>query len=468
LEPEWEARFEPKSYGFRPGRGCHDAIAAIYVNANGKSPKRTWALDADLASAFDKLAHNHLVQLLGTFPTRGMVKQWLTAGVVEHGHLSPTEEGVPQGGVISPVLLNIALHGMEQAAGVRYHLTGTHAGWAKPGSPLVIRYADDLIALCHTRQQAVEVKARLASWLAPRGLVFNEDKTRIVTLAEGFDFLGFNVRRYHGKLLIKPSKAAIRRIRERLRTEMRSLRGTNVSAVLRTINPIIRGWSAYYRGAVSKETFSALDTYMWRLTYKWATYSHSNKSKCWVVNRYFGRFNRSREGRWGVRRPRQRRLPPEVRLDADRPTPARDGHSVARRPRPDRVLGRTASEGATPDDRHGQLGALPAPARPLPVLRGLAPARRRHATHPTPVGTMARHHAQDDHPRQPPERHVGQNPSDPHPLSPPAHRRRTANSQHASASPASHQGLLEPCAGKPARTVLTGAGRSNASGLPEP
>jgi RNA-directed DNA polymerase len=298
LEPEWEARFEPKSYGFRPGRGCHDAIAAIYVNANGKSPKRTWALDADLASAFDKLAHNHLVQLLGTFPARGMVKQWLTAGVVEHGHLSPTEEGVPQGGVISPVLLNIALHGMEQAAGVRYHLTGTHAGWAKPGSPLVIRYADDLIALCHTRQQAVEVKARLASWLAPRGLVFNEDKTRIVTLAEGFDFLGFNVRRYHGKLLIKPSKAAIRRIRERLRTEMRSLRGTNVSAVLRTINPIIRGWSAYYRGAVSKETFSALDTYMWRLTYKWATYSHSNKSKCWVVNRYFGRFNRSREGRW--------------------------------------------------------------------------------------------------------------------------------------------------------------------------
>jgi len=98
LEPEWEAQFEPRSYGFRPGRGCHDAIAAIYVNANGKSPKRTWALDADLASAFDKLAHNHILQMLGTFPAREMVKQWLKAGVVEDGHLSPTEDGVPQGG----------------------------------------------------------------------------------------------------------------------------------------------------------------------------------------------------------------------------------------------------------------------------------------------------------------------------------------------------------------------------------
>ena len=248
LEPEWEAQFEPRSYGFRPGRGCHDAISAIYVNANGKSPKRTWALDADLASAFDKLAHSHILQMLGTFPARGMVKQWLKAGVVEDGHLSPTEDGVPQGGVISPVLLNIALHGMEQAAGVRYHQTGTKAGWTAPGSPLLIRYADDLVALCHTREQAIEVKTRLAVWLAPRGLAFNEDKTRIVTLQDGLDFLGFNVRRYRGKLLIKPSKAAVGRIRERLRTEMRSLRGTNSQAVLRTLNPIIRGWAAYYQG----------------------------------------------------------------------------------------------------------------------------------------------------------------------------------------------------------------------------
>ena len=107
-----------------------------------------------------------------------MVEQWLKAGVVEDGRFAPTEEGVPQGGVISPVLLNVALHGMEEAAGVRYRMNGSHAGWTVEGSPVLIRYADDLIALCHSRDEAIEVKARLAEWLAPRGLVFNEDKTR--------------------------------------------------------------------------------------------------------------------------------------------------------------------------------------------------------------------------------------------------------------------------------------------------
>lgn len=298
LEPEWEARFEPRSYGFRPGRGCHDAIAAIYLTVKGKNPRRQWILDADLAAAFDRITHDHILAMLGTFPARRMVAQWLKAGVVENGRLHRTEEGTPQGGVVSPVLLNVALHGMEQAAGVRYHTTGSDAGQTVAGSPVVVRYADDLLALCHTRQEAFEVKARLAGWLAPKGLAFNEDKTRVVCLDEGCDFLGFNVRRYHGKLLIKPSKAAIRRVRERLRTEMRTLRGANAAAVLIRLNPIIRGWAAYYRGAVSSETFAALDDYMWRLAFKWAVYSHSNKSRAWVTARYFGRFNRSRRDRW--------------------------------------------------------------------------------------------------------------------------------------------------------------------------
>jgi RNA-directed DNA polymerase len=120
LEPEWEARFEPRSYGFRPGRGCHDAIQAVYEVVKGRRPKRLWALDADFAQAFDMLAHDHILAMLGTFPAREMVAQWLTAGVVEQGTLHRTEDGVPQGGVVSPLLLNVALHGMEQAAGVRY------------------------------------------------------------------------------------------------------------------------------------------------------------------------------------------------------------------------------------------------------------------------------------------------------------------------------------------------------------
>ncbi|HEY0689404.1 MAG TPA: group II intron reverse transcriptase/maturase [Kribbella sp.] len=298
LEPEWEAKFEPKSYGFRPGRGCHDAIVAIHTTASGVNAKRRWVLDADLTSAFDRIDHQHLLDSLGTFPGRGRVTQWLTAGVVEKGRFTPTDAGTPQGGVISPVLLNIALHGMEQAAGVRYQARGCEAGRLARDSPVLVRYADDLLALCHTRDQAEQVKARLAVWLAARGLQFNEDKTRIVHLDQGCDFLGFEIRRFHGKLLTKPSKAALRRIRERLSAEVRSLRGSNADAVISRLNPIIRGWTAYYRIGVSKRAFASLDAHVWRLVYKWATFTHSNKSKRWVIARYFGMFNKSRQDRW--------------------------------------------------------------------------------------------------------------------------------------------------------------------------
>jgi len=196
------------------------------------------------------------------------------------------------------LLLNVALHGLEGAAGTRYRSTGTKAGKTEPEAPVLVRYADDFAVCCHSRQQAEQVKAQLALWLKPRGLVINEDKTQIVHLTEGFDFLGFNLRRYEGKLLIKPSTAAIRRIRERLAEEMRGLRGSNARAVIARLNPIIRGWAAYYRPVVSSKTFASLDNYMWKLTYKWATYSHPNKSKTWTVDHYYGKFNQSRNDRW--------------------------------------------------------------------------------------------------------------------------------------------------------------------------
>jgi RNA-directed DNA polymerase len=299
LEPEWEARFEPRSYGFRPGRGCHDARESLFITLCGK-PKRVWILDADLAAAFDKISHEHLFGMLGGFPARGMIAGWLRAGVFEAGKgFAPTGEGTPQGGVISPLLLNIALHGLEEAAGVRYQLTGKEAGTLKRDSPALTRYADDLVVCCHSRQQAEQVKARLAGWLAARGLAFNEAKTRIVHLNEGFDFLGFNLRRYpNGKLLIKPSPTAIKRFRKRLAGEFRALRGANSAAVLATIVPITRGWSAYYKPAVSFKVFSALDDYLWKLTYKWACWTHPNKPKHWIAGRYYGRFNKFRNARW--------------------------------------------------------------------------------------------------------------------------------------------------------------------------
>ncbi|MFK4107013.1 reverse transcriptase domain-containing protein [Streptomyces sp. NPDC019531] len=236
LEPEWEARFEPRSYGFRPGRSCADAIGSLFSTLSGPRARRLWILDADLSAAFDKIGHSRLLDSLGSFPARDLIERWLKAGVVDKGQFTPTEEGSPQGGVISPLLMNVALHGLEEAAGVRYLTTGTHAGDVMADSPILVRYADDMVACCHSRQQAEQVKAQLAEWLAPRGLVFNEDKTRIVHLEEGFNFLGFNARRYRrGKLLIKPSAEAVR---------------------------------------------------------------PPNKSKKWIVRRYFGRFNKFRNDRW--------------------------------------------------------------------------------------------------------------------------------------------------------------------------
>ena len=308
------------------------------------------------------------------------------------------------GAVVSPLLLNVALHGMEMAAGVRYYQTGNSAGKAVMGSPVLIRYADDFVALCHTRQQALEVKARLATWLAPRGLAFNEDKTRVVTLADGFDFLGFNVRRYGGKLLIKPSKAAIRRIRERLRTELRALRGTQRRAVIRRLNPIIRGWANYYRTHVAGEIFGDLDSYLWRLTYKWAVRSHANKPKSWIFARYFGKFNKARQDRW-VFGDRQggsymhrfawtnivRHQTVWQRASPDDPALA-DYWAAAKTP-------------ISPADQQHQPAAAHSPGRMLPDLQD--PALRRAATNPKRLGGVADGRPHDDHDRQASDRHDG-------------------------------------------------------------
>ena len=172
LEPEWEARFEPRSYGFRPGRGCHDAIEAVYAACKGPHSKRVWVLDADLAAAFDRIDHSRLLRALGSFPARDMIEGWLKAGVFEPGKgFTPTGEGTPQGGVISPCLLNVALHGLEGAAGVRYRTTGIHAGETEQGSPVLVRYADDFAVLCHSQEQALADQGAAHEMAGTRGPV---------------------------------------------------------------------------------------------------------------------------------------------------------------------------------------------------------------------------------------------------------------------------------------------------------
>ena len=298
LEPEWEARLDPKQYGFRPGRGCHDAIEMIYRALAGRNAKRDWVLDADLKSAFDKIDHDFLLERIGTFPAREQIRGWLRAGVVDRGRYSPTNEGTPQGGGISPLLLNIALQGMEAAAGVRYD----SRGFVKAGCPTVVTYADDFVALCHDRDQAEAVADRLSAWLKERGLSLNQEKTRIGRIDAGFDFLSFTIRRYYvrggTKVLTKPSRDALKRIRRRNAQELRTLRGAAPAEVVGTLNPIIRGQANYYRPGVSKKAFQALDHHLWRHLYKWARRRHPTKNRGWVTARYFGVFHSTRRNQW--------------------------------------------------------------------------------------------------------------------------------------------------------------------------
>ncbi len=293
LEPEWEAQFEAISYGFRPGRSAHDAIESIWSSAT--KGKKVWILDADIKGAFDNIAHETVQKAINNFPARGLVKQWLKAGYMEDNVYHDTTAGTPQGGVISPLLANIALHGMEKPLGI----TRDKHGWLRYSKRAVIRYADDFVVLCETQEDALQAQEDLKTWLAERGLTLSEDKTRIVHLDDGFDFLGFNIRRYPVttkgpkaatayKVLIKPSKDAIQRFRNRLRDEWMALKGAPVEAIVNRINPIIRGWANYYKTVVSKKTFSKLDHWLYQRQVRWAKFRHHNKGWEWIKRRYFG------------------------------------------------------------------------------------------------------------------------------------------------------------------------------------
>ena len=226
LEPAWEARFEGSSYGFRPGRDCHDAIEKIYGLARPNKTKK-WVLDADIRGAFDTISHEHLLKSIGAVPGRELIKQWLKAGYVEEGMFHETEHGTPQGGVVSPLLANIALHGMEEAIGVKYDYRGQLIS-----KRAVVRYADDFVCFCETKQDAEQVQKILVEWLKERGLTLSEEKTRIVHLTEGFDFLGFNVRHYPApqtsrtgwKLLIKPSKESVQDVQRKIKDQWKKRR----------------------------------------------------------------------------------------------------------------------------------------------------------------------------------------------------------------------------------------------------
>ena len=299
LEPYWEARFEGMSYGFRPGRGCHDAIQKVFCLARPDTT-RPWVLDADIEDAFNNIGHAPLVQAIGNFPARELIKQWLKAGYVEAERLHPTDTGVPQGGVSSPLLLNVALHGMEQALGISHTpkgvLRGTYA---------VVRYADDFAVFCPTQEKAIEAQHLLAPWLGARGLRLSDDKTHIRHLQDGFNFLGFNIRHYPTpkssrsgyKLLIKPSPDSIQQIKRKLKGLWRKHVGSTTVALINEMNPMISGWSNYFRIGVAKEVFTALDRFMYQRAQRSMRQRHPRKSVAWRTQKYWGQ-SLGRQDRW--------------------------------------------------------------------------------------------------------------------------------------------------------------------------
>jgi RNA-directed DNA polymerase len=310
LEPEWEAKFEPNSYGFRPGRSCQDAIEAIHASINQQDK---YVLDADIEKCFDRICHHALVTKLHAFPTlRRAVKAWLKAGGMDGEALFPTERGAPQGGVLSPRLMNVALHGLETAITTAFPVSKDGHRW----QPRVIRFADDLVVLHRDPQVIAQVKDIAARWLPEVGLALKPGKTRIghtlypVEGIVGFDFLGFHIRQYpvgqsktgktgQGiplgfKTLIKPSTAGQRHHLRQMHAEVRPRQTSSQEALIQRLNPLIQGWSNYQAAVAAKKTFTRMDTRLFANLRRWARRRHPNNSAWWISEKYW----HPREGQW--------------------------------------------------------------------------------------------------------------------------------------------------------------------------
>jgi RNA-directed DNA polymerase len=293
LEPEWEAKLAPHTYGFRPGRSCWDAIEAIFKRIQYRPQ---YALKVDIAKCFDRICHTALLAKMQASPgTRRQIKAWLTAGIMEDGQLFPSTAGTPQGGTISPLLALIALHGMDHA------ITDVYP------QARVIAYADDCVVLHEDRQVLEHCQQLLMTWLAAIGLTLNEAKSRIQHTLEGdqpgFDFLGFHIRQYrvgkhHSgrhpaghrlgfKTLIKPAKANIQAHLAELGRIIHRARAFPQSELIRQLNPKIRGWASYYRTGVSKAVYKRLDHLTRVKLRRWAHRRHSTRSIGWRIERYW-------------------------------------------------------------------------------------------------------------------------------------------------------------------------------------
>jgi RNA-directed DNA polymerase len=294
LEPVAETQADPNSYGFRPKRSTADAIGQCYITL-AKRVSPMWILEGDIKSCFDRISHDHT---LGHTPMdKVILRKWLQAGYIEEGTLFDTTAGTPQGGIISPTIANLTLDGLEAAV---YASVGSSKRARQKAKLSVIRYADDFVVTSVSKEILEnKVVPAVRAFLAVRGLELSEEKTRITHIAEGFDFLGQNVRKYNGKLLIKPSKKSVKSLIDKVRKTIKDNATATQASLIQILNPIIRGWVMYHRHCVAKATFSLIDHRIWQALWKWACRRHSNKGARWVKHKYF-RVNGNRKWDFGT------------------------------------------------------------------------------------------------------------------------------------------------------------------------
>jgi RNA-directed DNA polymerase len=284
LEPVTETMADGNSYGFRRKRSTADAIDALHRLLCSKSAPQ-WILEGDIKGCFDHIDHQWIINHVQI--DKQIAKEWLTCGVIFNKILTPTKKGTPQGGIISPTLANATLDGMEKAVNETYGNIRMEKGKVYCPKVNLIRYADDFVVTAENRETLEEIKILLTEFLSQRGLQLSEEKTLITHISNGFDFLGFNIRKYNGKLLIKPSNKSQKKITEKLHEVVFSNKSALQSRIIEILNPIITGWGNYFRHVVSKKVFAKIDHILVGQLKRWAFRRHPNKSKGWVLEKYF-------------------------------------------------------------------------------------------------------------------------------------------------------------------------------------
>ncbi len=300
LAPVEETTGDANSYGFRPYRSCQDAID--HVGCFMRRPDRPqWILEGDIKGCFDNISHDWMLKHIPM--ETPILRQWLKCGYFENDKKFFNEAGTPQGGIISPILANMVLDGLQTLIYQRYRRklhsqkTGKYH-WAPLGHGKgnkqvhLIRYADDFIVTCNSKEVLEkEIKPLISSFLAERGLELSKEKTVITNISDGFDFLGFNIRLYKDTVLMKPAEKRVKRLRDKIGEIITLKQGDSAEKLIEALNPVIRGWCNYYRFVNSTDTFEALSHWLWDRLWYWATRRHPHKGKRWIKDRYFTKHN---------------------------------------------------------------------------------------------------------------------------------------------------------------------------------